>query len=544
MAQEGSLPRAAEGLEGDEAVRVGKISYALAYIDGQAPLLTYLGFALWIAWNSLAFSGTAWFYDPTNSLLIEELVSQHLVACIVASLAFAFTAKWAMHLTAKNWFTLLGGAVACVGTVLIIIARGDTDIHRWIFTAGCACTGLGTTVLFVRGAPLLGALPPRKAMLTLIYCTLAAYAVFFMVNSCPRPLNGALFAAIPVISALFYCLRSIDVNGEEQVLHRNRPLARSFPVLMACICFCGFGFDLVRCYLLVDLGPQDSNIAQVYAGIMIVGVFIVMGVIGLLTKPSTLNGAKMMYSTTLSVLVVLLAVFVLVMPQNMLVASCAKAIQTVFNTTVWAMFAYIVFQSKSNVLHVFSFGNSALCLGTLVASRLGMLYFDAGVSDSTIRLILSVLCIAVLLIVLFVFPERRLDKLMLPIENERLTGADAAQAEDGGAAGAAGDVSTAGGADAARDERRGLWKQRIELIAAKYKLSPRETVVFTWLAKGRTQQQIADIECVSIHTVRSQARSIHIKMEVHSKNELDRLIEQEMQALEGANAGAAEAAGH
>lgn len=540
MAQEEALPRAAERLEGDEAVRVGRVSYALAYIDNQAPLLTYLGFALWIAWNSLAFSGTAWFYDPTNSLLIEELVSQHLVACIVASLVLALTAKWSMHLTAKNWFTLLGAAVACVGTALIIVARGDTPLNHCIFTAGCACTGLGTTVLFVRGVPLLGALPPRKAMLTLIYCTLAAYAVFFMVNSCPRPINGVLFAALPAVSALFYCLRSIDVNGEEQVLHRNRPLALSFPVLMACICFCGFGFDLVRSYLLVDLSPQDSNIAQVYAGIMIVGVFVVMGAIGLLTKPGALNGAKMLYSTTLSVLVVLLAVFVLVMPQNMLVASCAKAIQTVFNTTVWAMFAYIVFQSKSNVLHVFCFGNSALCVGTLLASRLGMLYFDAGISDSTIRLILSVLCIAVLLIVLFVFPEKRLDKLMLPIESERLTSSEnAGTADKPGANESADDESEKDSGDGSQDgrgERRDAWRQRIELIAQKYKLSPRETVVFTWLAKGRTQQQIADIECVSIHTVRSQARSIHIKMEVHSKTELDKLIEEEMRTLDEASA--------
>lgn len=528
---EGNAPAPqAQSFEGDNSLRVGKLSYVLAYIDGQAPLLTYLGFALWIAWNSLAFSGTAWFYDPSNSLVIEELVSQHLIACMVASLVFALTAKWSMHLVAKNWFTLLGGVVACAGTALIILARGETDVNRMLFTAGCVCSGAGTTMLFVRGVPLLGALPPRKVMLTLVYCTLVSYAVFFMVNSCPRPLNGVLFASIPVVAALFYCLRTIDVYGEEQVLHRNLPVARAFPVLMACILFCGFGFDLVRSYLLVDLAPQDSNSAQVYAGIMIVCIFIVLGISTLLTKPSAASGAKMLYSTTLSILVVLLAVFVLVMPQGMVVASCTKAIQTLFNTTVWAMFAYIVFQSKSNVLQVFGFGNSALCLGTLLASRLGMIYFNAGISDSSIRLILSVLCVAVLLIVLFIFPERRLDKLMLPIEDERLTGSELTQ--DG----------TQAAADApANDDhnsRRAAWKQRIELIAQKYKLSPRETVVFTWLAKGRTQQQIADIECVSIHTVRSQARSIHIKMEVHSKTELDKLIEEEMQALEDGGAGA------
>lgn len=504
-------------------MRVGKLSYALAYIDAQAPILTYFGFAMWIAWNTLAFSGTAWFYDPTNSFVIEELVSQHLIACAITSLAFALTARYCMHVMAKNWFTIAGALVACFGTFLIVATRGESDASKILFTIGCACSGAGTTALFLRGVPLIGALSPRKALITLIACTLVSYGVFFMVNSCPQPLNSALFIAVPLVSAGFYCLRSVDVNGEEQVLHRDFPFTRMFPVLMVCIAFCSFGFDIVRAYLLVDVAPQDSNNAQVIASVMTIGVFMVLGLITLLTKPDAYAGVKTLYPATMSVLVVLLVLFVLVMPQGIIVASCTKTVQTVFNTTVWAMFAYIVFQSKSNALRVFGFGNMALCIGTLLASRLGMVYFDAGIDDNIIRLILCVLCVIILLVALFVFPEKQLDKILLPIETERLLH-DAPDSV----------LTEQAQTEEATDKRRGEWKQRIQLIAQKYKLTPRETVVFTWLAKGRTQQQIADIECVSIHTVRSQARSIHIKMEVHTKTELDHLIQQELQELKPA----------
>ena len=97
-----------------QTIKIGKASLALAYIDKQMPSLTYLGLALWMAWNTIAFSGTAWFYDPARSVIVEELISQHLIACIATSLVLAFTAKKSMYLTARNWYTGLGGVVAAI----------------------------------------------------------------------------------------------------------------------------------------------------------------------------------------------------------------------------------------------------------------------------------------------------------------------------------------------------------------------------------------------------------------------------------------------
>lgn len=106
---------------GSAAIKIGRLSLALAYIDKQVPSLTYLGLALWIAWNTVAFSGTAWFYDPARSVIVEELITEHLVACIATSLIVALTAKRSMYLTARNWSTLLGGCMAALGTLFIVV---------------------------------------------------------------------------------------------------------------------------------------------------------------------------------------------------------------------------------------------------------------------------------------------------------------------------------------------------------------------------------------------------------------------------------------
>ena len=500
-----------QSFEGDGAstLKIGKLSLMLAYIDKQAPSLTYLGFALWMAWNTIAFSGTAWFYDPERSIIVEELISQHLIACICTSLVLAITAKKSMYLTAQNWFTLLGGIIAAAGTAMFIFARGETDIGQALFIGGTICSGVGTTFLFMRAVPLLGALPPRQVLVKLAGCVMLSYAVFFMVSSCPWPLGSILFVLIPIVSALLYCVRSTDMFGEEQVLHTDKPFAPMFALLVVSIVFCGASFDLVRSFLLINLEPAASNLSQVYAGVVNVFVFAAILVITLLTKPNAVAGAKRLYTTVLGILAIFLAVFVFFMPQGIAGSACAHSLQTVFNMTVWAMFAYIVYQSKSNAVSIFGFGNAALSLGTLVACRLSMVFFYEGADYDLARVILAVLCVCMIAFMLFIFPDKNLDKVLPPIEDSRLD-------------------ADANAVQVASPNRAGKWQAKIEEIAEKYRLSPREKVVFTALAQGKTQQQIADRECVSIHTIRSQARSIHIKLGVHSKREMDELIEQEM----------------
>lgn len=500
----------------DTSFHVSKLVTVIAHIDKQMPSLTYLGFACWIAWNSAAFSGTAWLFDQSQSNLIEELMAWHLVFCAVASVIFGLTSKWSMHLVAKNWFTWLGAIVACVGTALIVGTRFDPFRIPQLFGLGCALSGVGTTCLFMRAVPLLGALPPRRALLTLIGCELFASALYFMMASYPSFITGAAFIALPLLSALFYSLRASDVFGEEEVLHEQKPFSWRFGIFVISVAFCGFGLDLSRSYLLVNLAPTQSVYTAVTQNILMVVLLAILGAAILLASPTSSNAAKRLYSTSVAALALVMATLVVLVPQSVPAAVLTKTIQGVFNMAIWAMLAYIVYQSRSNALSVFSWGNFALCIGSISASVLSYSYFDGQVSEDVIRLLLGLLCVCVLAVVLVVFSGKNLDRLLLPIEEGRLApvpASDAQEPENDGA-------------------RKGRWMQRCETIAQNYKLSPREQVVFIALAKGLTPQQIADRECVSIHTVRSQARSIHIKMDVHSKSELDELVTREMDILD------------
>ena len=56
-------------------------------------------------------------------------------------------------------------------------------------------------------------------------------------------------------------------------------------------------------------------------------------------------------------------------------------------------------------------------------------------------------------------------------------------------------------------------------------MTTRETEVFTLLARGKTNQQIADMLVISPYTVRAHTRSVYTKLDVHSRNGLVHAVE-------------------
>lgn len=70
------------------------------------------------------------------------------------------------------------------------------------------------------------------------------------------------------------------------------------------------------------------------------------------------------------------------------------------------------------------------------------------------------------------------------------------------------------------------WKSRIDELAIKYDLSPRQKEVMALLAKGRDAKYIADKFVISPKTAKSHIYNLYIKLGIHSKQELIDVVEQ------------------
>lgn len=492
-----------------------RFSNALASIDRQAPSLTYLGLGFWIAWNTIAFSGSFWLHETDNSNITENLMLVHLLACFITLLLVALFADRFSKWVAKNRTTFIGGLVAAVGTLLICNARNEVlgaAVPHFaltvLFNSGCVLAGVGTTMLFVRAAALFGTLPPHRALYRLAECTLFSIAIYFVLNGCPQPIAVAAFIALPVMGAALFCIRRKDLRGEKQVLDTPVKLTRRFCVLLASIGLCSTALELIRAYVLISVPPMYAIGANVVSQLIEVPLMIAIMAAVLLAK-SRRDGFAKMYSVAacaLTVLIVCIAMFSLNTPA---VASGAWVVCTCYNMVVWAMLYYLVYQWRGGALRIVAFGNAALSGGTLVASLLAMAYQASHISESVMKVIIALIGVAVLIDVLFVFSEKQINNMLLPVDE-----------------GGADSTDDSSGIGAARQP--GRWKLACEEVARTAGLSARETEVFLGLARGRTAQEIADREVVSIYTIRAHTRSIYAKLDVHSKKELTALVQKQV----------------
>lgn len=65
-------------------------------------------------------------------------------------------------------------------------------------------------------------------------------------------------------------------------------------------------------------------------------------------------------------------------------------------------------------------------------------------------------------------------------------------------------------------------------LSARYSLTPRETVIMEHAFRGYSLQRIAELECVTLNTVKSHWRNLYRKLGVHSRQDLIDLVEAEL----------------
>lgn len=481
-----------------------KVRQALASIDRQAPGLTYMGIGCWNAWNTIAFSGAFWLHETDNSSVTATLMMTHLLACIATLLVCALASRRAPLVFAKNRTTFAGALVASVGTLVICCARQEIlpfDDLSTVFRPGCVLSGVGTTLVFFRGATLFSTLPPHRTLYRLAEAVMFSAMIFLMLSACPNELATACFVLLPIAGACLFAVRSRSVGGERRVLTQTTPVSGKFATLLVSIALCSMALELIRAYILVTMPPTYS-VGSITTAQLIIASLMVVILAAILLARSQRDSFARIYSTATGVLVLLLVAIAMFSWHSTIVASIASVTCTCFNLIVWAMLFYLVFQAKANAILVVGLGNAALSAGTVVANLLTLGYLNAGIDADTMRVILAVLGIAVLFDVLFVFSEKQIDAMLLPVDE------------------------TAGEDVALPQKQPGKWKLACERLAAEGGLSERETEVFMQLARGRTAQEIADREVLSIYTVRAHTRSIYAKLDVHSKKELgDRIAE-------------------
>ncbi|MGI6032175.1 MAG: helix-turn-helix domain-containing protein [Coriobacteriales bacterium] len=463
----------------------------------QFPLIPFFGFSFWIAWNLSAFSGVGWYDGTENAWSVFELTTVHLSASFVTLIAFYVFSKQVSAFIEKPLSMLLGGALGVVGAVLIVVSGPLFLLSLPLFYAGAVCAGIGTTFFFARSAGYLSALIPRIAFIRICEALLVAVCVCCVAMTAPKSIQKVLFVLIPAFSALLLAVRPYQ-PAELRVM-RNEPgsLKRYGSFLFAVVVFSAAAQFLQRSFFPVP--RVDSLMSFNNELLLLIVVAVCLLLVAAAMDNFGFGGIFLPAMLVIIVLLVAMPVLESVLP-SALSASISSAALYSCNVMVWGLAAYAVFQSQRNAIRIFCSVNASLVAGSLIGNVLIVVVPSDTFSIGFI-LACVVLALAAIVVVVFVFPERKIESMFIPIDEKALNVSDGSS-------------------------KQGFapWKQACADISMRYGLSERESEVFGFLTRGKTNQQIADILTVSPYTIRAHTRNIYAKLDVHSRGQLSDFV--------------------
>lgn len=522
----GSPARAATGCGGLS------FSDALARIDRELPLLKYLGFALWVAWFGVSYNSVVWL-TPTESTgsFVTSMFITSTFAHVAGLLAFALTYRRSSVVIRRPWFILAAAGLAAVGCVLVVLAGPRYLPSRAVFLVGSVLTGLGTAPLCLNAGLLLCALSPARALRTILTCELVACLVGYLVDGVPYEIAIALFVGLPLLSGA--CLVVGSVRDEAPTVEERGRLApnRELWRLLATVFVLCVTARVAEGFFTPGKTPEQLSAEGGVISFVTLACLVIALVVSALVQAGP-GLSRMFYLMAAVILLALLACGLFPSGARLGVVVTSVAFQ-LFDVVMWFVCAYVVGQSKVSALLLVSCVRVAISLGVTLGAQIGSdlatLMGDA-LLPAPVVFVLILVNLATLGIV---FPESRVQRLLLPIPDEddpSLTEAMSAQVEGAQAEErecalqAEPPVASVDGAEAMGEDRHGRWKALCLQLADEAGLTEREKEVFVLLAKGRGSQSISDALTVSLYTTRAHTRNIYVKLGVHSRHELSERV--------------------
>lgn len=490
-------------------------------LDDRMPMLKYFGFAFWVAWFGVAYKSSVWVdgVEATASV-VSDMFFASTIAHAATLLLLAALYKRSAAIAQRPWFVLGGGVAAAVGCVLVIAAGPAFLQSREVFSVGSALTGIGTAALSLNAGLLLCAVRPRRALSLILQCELVAALVQFMVLGLPRPYSAVLFTALPVLSAMCFAVgiskQVVPAASESQRLRPVRAFYRFLVVVGILGIAANFGKGLYQALISPAQLSDDGSIT-----VFVTVACLIVLMVAVALKERDLNFGHLFYPMALVIILSLLATYFFPGSASVGVVLSGVAFQ-LFDVVMWYIFSYIVFQSKASAVLVVGLGRAVIAFGVTVGNALGGVCAAMDANALPLSTVVFVILFAAAVAVFFIFPEKQVDRLLLPIPDE-----DEERGRDASPSPVDGEP-----ADAAAS-RHGRWKQLCLQMGDEAQLTEREKEVLVMLARGYGSQSISDELTVSLYTTRAHTRNIYAKLDVHSRQELADRVRAYVEACEG-----------
>ncbi len=447
------------------------------------------------------------FYSLSNWLLTNKIfpltatvapLSRDIatLAEALALLTVAFIAIKRPRLMREELFSFGTLILLVIGNLIITFGLQGSPV---LATIGVSAVAFAYAAIFI----LMGCTFMQLGAKTAGICILIALTISYVIRLFLEPISGIavflLFALLPIGSVLLAYRSAGEIIRFSREGSAPAELAITNP-----LSFLPFNHQLFVCLLLfrisfgyaLSFGEIDNTPLTTFAGIIPLSIFCIF-----LVVKKRLVKSDVLFSV--AVLLVIAGYEFVSLGGNsgrMIVNNLLDAGSSCFNLMFWVVLVTLALRNKAGAVSLFAWGNFVACIGIVSGAFLGRLsdhLLSSNQIAATVVNNLIVLCfIGYTLIVLKKFSfGSTIDELE---ESPRVQ---------------------------VVSESIPRFDTVLEEVAKKYSLTPRETEIFSLLARGRNGVFIQEELVVSYNTVKTHVGHIYAKLGVRTHQELIDFVE-------------------
>lgn len=473
------------------------------------PGIALLSSSFWIAWIELIYSGeiTLAATAPTAfDIIFAYIVSTTAMALML--IVFGTFPRVFQPLLQRAGVVVGAGVGAAVSTYATMFG-GSLVVT--------ALTGVFTSFLAARFALLFAQVNPKQALLS---CCLAQVLGSFMygyVLSLPDFWQPMFMSLLPLLGALCSLLVG-DYFREDLSVMVDAPSSNYIRLLVGMFVF-SIAVNVVRGFYPATV--EMNTFAEARGSSSVLFFFVKIALIGLiLLLPRDVKLPKLCYYSLL-VLAFLTVSLPLCGLESELTLETLGCINALLNLAFWAMIASISYVSGRSALRLFGWGWGGMALGSVVGWAVGYGLYAIGVEGTFIAALDVITMVVAIVVCVLVINMSVIKRLYTPDDPDvDVTLVDSNRFEPDPL-----DVAS-GQADVDRSAHGGgRWMTAVSKMVADYEISPREADVLVSLLKGNTKRHVSEELFISYNTVRSHIRSIYVKCDAHSQQDLVDILE-------------------
>ncbi len=507
--------------QGGARVRLSA-SQLLQDLDEQWPSMKFLGFGAYYAWIFLCYNSDVLFGWSGEGVGSSALLAMYLASTtalgVVLILSGVFHEVVARMLGSRALVAAMAG-MATFATLLVAWSAAG-ELRGALYIAACALTGVGTAFVALRLGSVYQTVGARQAFMYTAGSFIFAGMLYFVCIGLPHSIGLALMALLPLIATLFSmtAVHKPSDSKDDVVPMRELPHGFFLRLVVAIFVFSVIA-GVIKGFMALS-SPLDQVTSQ---GVIVVfatccAAVLLFVLVGLLVREFDIS--RLYYP-----IIILACLGNLVVPLigglGVIQTELVSVAYNLFIMMVWCLLANVANRTDLSYVRVFGWGRGASAAGTTIGWFAGSSLAPLLMDNSGNMVALAMGMVFVLLVVsMVVLNERTIGQALKKTRN--------AQSNQMTADFFPNDM-TAEGYDFARSSeelpREGAWTKSCNSLAQEAGLSARERDVLFLLGKGRTIEAVSNELGISFNTAKSHIRNVYAKVGVHSKQELQDMIE-------------------